>query len=178
MITIPYLTALTTYFSYGLLFAFGQFRDFFRKIFDWWKASNLQVTYALVYRQFFYYGNELEFWSVEMLGICSDLLRTWRFLHPPIVSSHSGNCSWFQNVFDTFMHNLYALCLGELIGRTNMPHWWLVFIYAYWAWFWKLPFDFFAVIIMYSLANFSCEIASISANLVIARGIWEVECFK
>ncbi|RVW52669.1 Long chain base biosynthesis protein 2a [Vitis vinifera] len=40
--TIPYLTALTTLFSYGLLFAFGQFRDFFRKIFDWWKASNLQ----------------------------------------------------------------------------------------------------------------------------------------
>ncbi|KAG6634873.1 long chain base biosynthesis protein 2a-like isoform X2 [Carya illinoinensis] len=42
MITIPYLTALTTYFSYGLLFAFGQFRDFFRKIFDWWRANNLQ----------------------------------------------------------------------------------------------------------------------------------------
>nr|KJB51269.1 hypothetical protein B456_008G209600 [Gossypium raimondii] len=42
MITIPYLTALTTYFSYGLLFAFGQFRDFFRNIFDWWHASNLE----------------------------------------------------------------------------------------------------------------------------------------
>nr|DAD34122.1 TPA_asm: hypothetical protein HUJ06_004762 [Nelumbo nucifera] len=42
MITIPYLTALTTYFSYGLLFAFGQFRDLFRKIFDWWSANNLQ----------------------------------------------------------------------------------------------------------------------------------------
>ncbi|GMH23463.1 hypothetical protein Nepgr_025306 [Nepenthes gracilis] len=42
MITIPYLTALTTYFSYGLLFAFGQFRDFFRKIFDWWNSSNRQ----------------------------------------------------------------------------------------------------------------------------------------
>ncbi|CAL5327479.1 unnamed protein product [Camellia sinensis] len=42
MITIPYLTALTTLFSYGLLFAFGQFRDFFRKIIDWCKASNLQ----------------------------------------------------------------------------------------------------------------------------------------
>ncbi|EXB54913.1 Serine palmitoyltransferase 2 [Morus notabilis] len=42
MITIPYLTALTTYFSYGLLFAFGQFRDFFRKIIDWWNSSNLQ----------------------------------------------------------------------------------------------------------------------------------------
>ncbi|KAK6794873.1 hypothetical protein RDI58_008326 [Solanum bulbocastanum] len=42
MITIPYLTALTTYFSYGLLFAFGQFREFFRKIFDWWRGNNLQ----------------------------------------------------------------------------------------------------------------------------------------
>lgn len=42
MIKIPYLTALSTYFSYGLLFAFGQFRDFFRKIFDSWHSSNLQ----------------------------------------------------------------------------------------------------------------------------------------
>ncbi|KAL5173400.1 Long chain base biosynthesis protein 2a [Glycine soja] len=42
MIAIPYLTALTTYFSYGLLFAFGQFRDFFRKIFDWCSANTLQ----------------------------------------------------------------------------------------------------------------------------------------
>uniref|UniRef100_A0A6N2KUX3 serine C-palmitoyltransferase n=1 Tax=Salix viminalis TaxID=40686 RepID=A0A6N2KUX3_SALVM len=42
MIKIPYLTALSTYFSYGLLFAFGQFRDFFRKIFDWFHSSNLQ----------------------------------------------------------------------------------------------------------------------------------------
>ena len=40
MIAIPYLT---TYFSYGLLFAFGQFRDFFRKIFDWCSSNNLQV---------------------------------------------------------------------------------------------------------------------------------------
>jgi len=35
MTAIPYLTALTTYFNYDLLFAFGQFRDFFRKIFCW-----------------------------------------------------------------------------------------------------------------------------------------------
>lgn len=42
MITIPYLTALTTYFSYGLLFAFGQLRDFFRKIVDWWTSSSLE----------------------------------------------------------------------------------------------------------------------------------------
>ncbi|XP_071701879.1 long chain base biosynthesis protein 2a-like [Rutidosis leptorrhynchoides] len=42
MITIPYVTALTTYFSYGLLFAFGQLRDFFRNIFDWWKDNKLQ----------------------------------------------------------------------------------------------------------------------------------------
>ncbi|KAF8390720.1 hypothetical protein HHK36_025247 [Tetracentron sinense] len=42
MITIPYLTALTTYFSYGLLFAFGQIRDLFRKILDRLRSSNLQ----------------------------------------------------------------------------------------------------------------------------------------
>lgn len=39
---LPYLTALTTLFSYGLLFAFGQFRDFIRKILDLRKSKNLQ----------------------------------------------------------------------------------------------------------------------------------------
>ncbi|XP_034705806.1 long chain base biosynthesis protein 2a-like isoform X2 [Vitis riparia] len=42
MIAIPYVTALTTYFSYGLLFVFGQIRDLFRKILDWFRSNNLQ----------------------------------------------------------------------------------------------------------------------------------------
>ncbi|XP_022774198.1 long chain base biosynthesis protein 2a-like [Durio zibethinus] len=42
MIAIPYLAALTTYFSYGLLFAFGQIRDFFRKFIDCCYTSNNQ----------------------------------------------------------------------------------------------------------------------------------------
>ncbi|WZZ00309.1 hypothetical protein YC2023_072637 [Brassica napus] len=41
MITIPYLTAVSTYFSYGLLFAFGQLRDYSRLIFDWCSTNNL-----------------------------------------------------------------------------------------------------------------------------------------
>ncbi|KAL5712967.1 serine C-palmitoyltransferase [Ranunculus cassubicifolius] len=41
MIRIPYTTALTTLFSYGLLFAFGQIRDLFRKFVDWLRASDL-----------------------------------------------------------------------------------------------------------------------------------------
>ena len=32
MVTIPYFTALTTYFSYGILFVFGHIRDFFRRL--------------------------------------------------------------------------------------------------------------------------------------------------
>ncbi|KAK1281671.1 Long chain base biosynthesis protein 2a [Acorus calamus] len=42
MVRLPYLTALTTLFSYGLLFAFGQIRDFFRKILDWPKSKDLK----------------------------------------------------------------------------------------------------------------------------------------
>ena len=42
MIAIPYLTALTTFFSYVLLFAFGQIRDIFRKITGWYSSNNLQ----------------------------------------------------------------------------------------------------------------------------------------
>lgn len=52
MVRLPYVTALTTLFSYGLLFAFGQLRDFFRRILDARKPSNLKVrclplTFAL-----------------------------------------------------------------------------------------------------------------------------------
>ncbi|XP_077227405.1 long chain base biosynthesis protein 2a-like [Tasmannia lanceolata] len=42
MISIPYLTAITTLFSYGLLFVFGHIRDLFRKILDWLSNNNLQ----------------------------------------------------------------------------------------------------------------------------------------
>nr|CAD1820110.1 unnamed protein product [Ananas comosus var. bracteatus] len=42
MVRLPYTTALTTLFSYGLLFAFGQLRDFFRKIVDWFKSKDLK----------------------------------------------------------------------------------------------------------------------------------------
>ncbi|KAJ6410487.1 hypothetical protein OIU84_007267 [Salix udensis] len=42
MVKIPFFLALSTYFSFGLLFVFGQVRDFFRKIFDFFHCSNLQ----------------------------------------------------------------------------------------------------------------------------------------
>lgn len=47
MVRLPYVTALTTLFSYGLLFAFGQLRDFFRRILDARKPSNLKVRCPL-----------------------------------------------------------------------------------------------------------------------------------
>lgn len=44
MVRLPYLTALTTLLSYGLLFAFGQLRDLFRRFIDWYNSDskNLQ----------------------------------------------------------------------------------------------------------------------------------------
>ncbi|KMZ64165.1 Long chain base biosynthesis protein [Zostera marina] len=42
MVRLPYTTALTTLFSYGLLFVFGQLRDQFRKILDLFKSSSLK----------------------------------------------------------------------------------------------------------------------------------------
>ncbi|KQK11332.1 long chain base biosynthesis protein 2d isoform X1 [Brachypodium distachyon] len=46
MVRLPYLTALTTLVSYGLLFAFGHFRDFFRRILDAGKSSDNLKGYA------------------------------------------------------------------------------------------------------------------------------------
>ncbi|KAG8090803.1 hypothetical protein GUJ93_ZPchr0011g28397 [Zizania palustris] len=42
MVRLPYTTALTTLFSYGLLFAFGQLRDFFRKLIDWFRVKDVK----------------------------------------------------------------------------------------------------------------------------------------
>lgn len=47
-----------------------------------------------------------------MLGICSDLLRTWRFLYPQVVSSHSGNFSWFQT-FSCILLIFFFICMCE-----------------------------------------------------------------
>lgn len=56
MITISYLTALTTYFNYGLLFSFNQFREFFFLLFHSIINTNILFSfpstiqgYALVY---------------------------------------------------------------------------------------------------------------------------------
>ncbi|XP_058093020.1 long chain base biosynthesis protein 2a-like isoform X2 [Magnolia sinica] len=43
MVRIPYLTALTTLFSYGLLFAFAHTRDIFNKFFLFFSSTNLHV---------------------------------------------------------------------------------------------------------------------------------------
>ncbi|XP_072950212.1 long chain base biosynthesis protein 2a-like [Typha angustifolia] len=42
MVRLPYTTALTTLFSYGLLFAFGQLRDFFRNLIGWFSSKDLK----------------------------------------------------------------------------------------------------------------------------------------
>ncbi|XP_047310225.1 long chain base biosynthesis protein 2a-like [Impatiens glandulifera] len=56
MITIPYLTALSTYFSYALLIFFGYSRDLVRKIIDWWwNDTNLQgyAPFCLGFEEFY-----------------------------------------------------------------------------------------------------------------------------
>lgn len=54
MVRLPYLTALTTLFSYGLLFAFGQLRDFFRKLIDWSKSKSKDLKVRLFFRHSFF----------------------------------------------------------------------------------------------------------------------------
>lgn len=107
MIKIPYLTALSTYFSYGLLFVFGHFRDFFRKILDCFHPSNLQVLLFFIYffiklllpLVYFVFGiiqlSMLQFCALMIRflfksGLRTDLSRTRRLLHSSIISSNSG----------------------------------------------------------------------------------------
>lgn len=75
MISIPYLTALTTYFSYGLLFVFGQIRDFFRKIIDWWSANNLQVFFFI-----FYFLVVVVWWLLDCARLCLLLIGCWHLI--------------------------------------------------------------------------------------------------
>jgi len=96
------VTALTTLFSYGLLFAFGQLRDFFRRILDARKPSNLKVRCRC-----------LPVFALRLLapgfvtlaapshagcllavafsaGLRADLLGPRGFLHAPPLSPHPG----------------------------------------------------------------------------------------
>jgi len=96
------VTALTTLFSYGLLFAFGQLRDFFRRILDARKPSNLKVRCPLPAclcpappRPGFvtlaapsHAGCLLD--VAFSAGLRADLLGPRGFLHAPPLSPHPG----------------------------------------------------------------------------------------
>ena len=81
MITILYLAKLTTYFSYGLLFSFGQLHDFFRKIFDWYCTSNLQVLLFACSLNRIVYGFD---WCRAR--------KTWCFSEAKNISEKPWNC--------------------------------------------------------------------------------------
>ncbi|KAM1576565.1 hypothetical protein ACFX10_032869 [Malus domestica] len=87
MIVIPYLTALTTYFSYGLLFIFGQVRDFFRKIIDWWSASNLQDLNISIFASFIF---EFRTVSIGLLQVLLMLGLMWLNATPMTTTKHSS----------------------------------------------------------------------------------------
>ncbi|KAM1341008.1 hypothetical protein ACFX2F_005512 [Malus domestica] len=96
MIAIPYLTALTTYFSYGSLFVFDQVRDFFRKIIDWWSASNMQgyAPICLGLEDFYIRRLYLRIQNV-LIGLLQVLLMLglmWLNATPMTTTKHSNGC--------------------------------------------------------------------------------------
>jgi hypothetical protein len=104
MVRLPYVTALTTLFSYGLLFAFGQLRDLARKILDARKPSNLKVcaapavllrpgTLRILSRS----PLRLTLHADSFAGLRPDLLGPRGFLHAAPLSPHSGDLSLFGN---------------------------------------------------------------------------------
>jgi hypothetical protein len=104
MVRLPYLTALTTLFSYGLLFAFGHFRDFFRRILDAGKSSNLNVrSSTLPGRPAGQKESDLCFPNIfpgpdavplaDSVGLRAHLLGVRGFLHAPPLPPHPGEGS-------------------------------------------------------------------------------------
>ncbi|PON95692.1 Pyridoxal phosphate-dependent transferase [Trema orientale] len=59
MITIPYLSSLSTYFSYLLLIFFGYLRDAFTIIIDWTRPNNFQGYAPICYRSEDFYIRRL-----------------------------------------------------------------------------------------------------------------------
>lgn len=92
MVRLPYLTALTTLFSYGLLFAFGHFRDFFRRILDAGKSSNLKVRPLLQIRRVLLPGADAVR-AVGSVGLRAHLPGVRGFLHAPPLPPHPGEIS-------------------------------------------------------------------------------------
>ena len=86
MARLPFTTALTTLFSYGLLFAFGQLRDFFRMLIDWFKATSVKV------RQL-YFRSDLAFLMIYFgfdAGLPANLPGPRGFLHTSPLPADSG----------------------------------------------------------------------------------------
>lgn len=105
MIAIPYVTALTTYLCYGLLFVFGKIRDLFRKIIDCFSSNNLQVRlclklfYLLLFLCPFFYicvcvcVNRPFYVTVKCFcgaGLYSNMLRIQGSLYMYVISMCSG----------------------------------------------------------------------------------------
>jgi hypothetical protein len=95
MVRLPYVTALTTLFSYGLLFAFGQLRDFFRRILDARKPSNLKVRCPLPGCVALAAPSHAG-WLLAVAfsaGLRADLLGTRGFLHATPLPPHPGEAT-------------------------------------------------------------------------------------
>jgi len=130
MIAIPYLTTLTAYFSYGLLFAFGQFRDFFWKIIDWCSSNNLQVPSILT----FFFGQFLLFmhldWTEYVCSSCSfnsDIF--FSIFSFSIFIVYVIRLNWISVFFNSKILYvlLYIPCIGchvDVTMRINMFRFW------------------------------------------------------
>lgn len=122
MITIPYVTALATYFSYGLLLVFGQIRDLFRNITDGFSSNNLQARLRLIlfYQLLFLFsfllylcvcvrvlvGHSLCHWNAFCeSGLRSNLLRKRGFLSTQVISTNSGiSVSYLTSYMPSFAY--------------------------------------------------------------------------
>ncbi|URE48645.1 Helix-loop-helix DNA-binding domain [Musa troglodytarum] len=117
MVRLPYLTVLTTLFSYGLLFAFGQMRDFFRRLIDRSKSKSKDLKgYAPICL-----GLE-DFYTRRLYLRIQVAVVTVSFPATPLLLARSRICISASHSREDLVKGLEVISkVGDLVGIKYFP---------------------------------------------------------
>ncbi|PWA83672.1 long chain base2 [Artemisia annua] len=123
---IPFLTALTAYFSCGLFYAFGYLRDFFHIVVDWWKASNLQDMHqSALGLKIFTFGAPIFAFRIALIDLYRARLihgLMWWNVFPMTITRYSTDEYCTPRVIQSLKNYYASTCSARIDGGTTSLH--------------------------------------------------------
>ena len=136
MVRLPYLTSLTSLFTYALLLAFGHLRDFFRRFLDSRKPGNLKVRSSILAGQR-YYANFFWAWRCGEIaaddysvGLRAHLLWVRGVLHASLLPPHPSETPFLLGIRIIYTHSSSFKLSWEynIVHSTRTCNWQLFFL--------------------------------------------------